>query len=60
MEISYTLTMTNADGGWDPQFSYDEQGMPGLYLFYWLVFSILLAVHLYFVRLLWTVSWWNF
>jgi len=52
-DVSYTMTLQNADGSWNTQFSFDEQGMTGLYLTYWLLFTFVAAVHLYSVWILW-------
>jgi len=46
MEFEYEMEFTNGGGSWDVQFSYDEQSVPQMYLFFWLLFTIGLTIHL--------------
>jgi len=46
LQLDYDLTFLNPGGPWIRQFSYDEQGLVGMYLFFWLIFLLELVVHL--------------
>jgi len=45
--VDYSLHFTQGDTNWGYEVSYDQQDLPGLYLFYFLVFLIGLALHAY-------------
>jgi len=45
--FNYDFHMTNPGGAWQTEFSYDDQGLVGMYLFYWLAFTIGTLVHLF-------------
>jgi len=53
ININYEMHMYNAgEDRWTKEFSYDEQGLEGLYLFYFIVYFLGLAIHLYSVWVL--------
>jgi len=51
--MQYELLFLNAGGPWTRQFSYDEQGLAPMYLFYFLIFLVGIFVHLKSVYDLW-------
>jgi len=46
ISFQYDFTFMNPGGAWEQQFSYDDQGLVGMYLFFWLVFTLGLMGHL--------------
>eukprot|EP01111_Echinosteliopsis_oligospora_P001080 TRINITY_DN1142_c0_g1_i1.p1 TRINITY_DN1142_c0_g1~~TRINITY_DN1142_c0_g1_i1.p1 ORF type:complete len:416 (+),score=64.31 TRINITY_DN1142_c0_g1_i1:65-1312(+) len=48
LDVSYTMHMTQfSNSTWKREFSYDEQGLEGLFLFWWLLFIVGAAAHGY-------------
>jgi len=52
INLKYHFQWLNKGGAWTRQFSFDEQGLPAMYLVFWLFFMILTAVHLWGVVIL--------
>jgi len=52
LEFYYEIEFINGGGPWSRQFSFDEQGVPQMYLVFWLVFTLGFAIHL---RGVWTL-----
>jgi hypothetical protein len=52
MKLKYHFEFLNGGGAWTRQFSFDEQGLPAMYLVFWLFFLILTAVHMWGVAIL--------
>jgi len=46
LEFQYEFEFLNSGGAWKRQFSYDEQGLVGMHLFFWLFFTMVFIVHL--------------
>ncbi|KYQ90535.1 hypothetical protein DLAC_09160 [Tieghemostelium lacteum] len=47
VDVDYNIEMLNAGGLWKAQFSWDEQGLEALYLFYFFVFLFLTVYTIY-------------
>lgn len=47
LDFQYQFELTNAGSSWSRQFSYDEQGLTAMYLFFWLFFTALTVVHMF-------------
>jgi hypothetical protein len=50
IDITYHLTFRNPGGFWYEQFSYDEQGVFQMYIFFTLYYTVLLGAHLWGVK----------
>jgi len=46
MEFQYEFEFLNVGGEWERQFSFDEQGLIGMYLFFWLFFFVVSVIHI--------------
>lgn len=46
LNFKFEFHMVQYQTGWNHEFSFDEQGLPGMYLFYWLFFTVLFLFEL--------------
>jgi len=46
-DFKYKLHIYNTDSDWGKEISFDQQDLPGLYLFYFLLYLVGLAAHIY-------------
>jgi len=53
LHLDYDLTLLNTDSDWGRHVSYDQQDLPGLYLFYFFIYFFGVAVHAWGMYNLW-------